>query len=171
MKAFVYPGKSEGILPALESSHAIAEAMVQASRMNPDQNLVICLSGRGDKDAAELARLRARHSESKLAQAEHFMSAIDQRFQHLKRQGKCALLPFVTAGDPNMAMTMELLKRLDDLECGIAEVGIPYSDPIADGPVIQASYHRALQNRFSARWSVSCVRQDYVGRAMPIAGM
>jgi len=50
--------RNEGILPALESSHAIAKALVLAKAMQPDQNLVICLSGRGDKDAAEIARLR-----------------------------------------------------------------------------------------------------------------
>jgi tryptophan synthase beta chain len=50
--------KSEGILPALESSHAIFRAMEQARRMTKDQTIVVCLSGRGDKDAAEIARLR-----------------------------------------------------------------------------------------------------------------
>ncbi|QDS86999.1 Tryptophan synthase beta chain [Rosistilla ulvae] len=58
MKAFDMLAKSEGILPALESSHAIAKGMEVAGKMSPDQNLVICLSGRGDKDAMELARLR-----------------------------------------------------------------------------------------------------------------
>lgn len=58
MSAFDTLAKCEGILPALESSHAISEAMKQASKMTPHQNLVICLSGRGDKDAAEIARLR-----------------------------------------------------------------------------------------------------------------
>jgi tryptophan synthase beta chain len=49
----------EGILPALESSHAIAHAIKVAPTMKKDQHLVICLSGRGDKDAAEVARLKA----------------------------------------------------------------------------------------------------------------
>ncbi|QDV67883.1 Tryptophan synthase beta chain [Rosistilla carotiformis] len=58
MKAFDMLAKSEGILPALESSHAIAKAMEVAAQMGPEQNVVVCLSGRGDKDAMELARLR-----------------------------------------------------------------------------------------------------------------
>jgi tryptophan synthase beta chain len=58
LDAFDALARAEGILPALESSHAMAEAMKQAARMKPDQIIVVCLSGRGDKDAAEIARLR-----------------------------------------------------------------------------------------------------------------
>jgi tryptophan synthase beta chain len=58
LEAFDRMAKSEGILPALESSHAIAKAVELAGTMRDDQHLVICLSGRGDKDAMELARLR-----------------------------------------------------------------------------------------------------------------
>jgi tryptophan synthase beta chain len=58
LAAFDALAKSEGILPALESSHAVAEAMKRAAQMKPDQSIVICLSGRGDKDAQEIARLR-----------------------------------------------------------------------------------------------------------------
>jgi tryptophan synthase beta chain len=56
--AFDLLARTEGILPALESSHALAEAMKQAARRKPDEVVVVCLSGRGDKDAAEVARLR-----------------------------------------------------------------------------------------------------------------
>jgi tryptophan synthase beta chain len=58
LDAFDALARAEGILPALESSHALAEAMKQAARMKPDEIIVVCLSGRGDKDAAEIARLR-----------------------------------------------------------------------------------------------------------------
>ena len=58
LDAFDALARSEGILPALESSHAVAEAMKQAARRKPDEIIVVCLSGRGDKDAAEIARLR-----------------------------------------------------------------------------------------------------------------
>ncbi len=72
------------------------------------------------------------------------MNAIDKRFSDLRSAGKKAFLPFVTAGDPSLAMTARLIERLAACGSTIAEVGIPYSDPIADGPVIQASYTRAL---------------------------
>jgi tryptophan synthase beta chain len=58
MTAFDKLARNEGIIPALETSHAIAKAMDLATEMSPSENLVICLSGRGDKDAMEIARLR-----------------------------------------------------------------------------------------------------------------
>ena len=58
LAAFDALARSEGILPALESSHAVAGALKLAAKMKPDQAVVVCLSGRGDKDAAEIARLR-----------------------------------------------------------------------------------------------------------------
>lgn len=72
------------------------------------------------------------------------MSQIDKLFQTLRAGGQKAFMPFITAGDPDLEFTGELLKKLDATGCHLAEVGIPYSDPIADGPVIQASYTRAL---------------------------
>ncbi|WP_149497973.1 tryptophan synthase subunit beta [Roseiconus lacunae] len=58
MEAFDKLARTEGIIPALESSHALAQGMKLAAEMKPDQHLVVCLSGRGDKDAMEIARLR-----------------------------------------------------------------------------------------------------------------
>jgi tryptophan synthase beta chain len=58
LAAFDALARSEGILPALESSHAIAKAMESAKKLPQEQHIVVCLSGRGDKDSAEIARLR-----------------------------------------------------------------------------------------------------------------
>ena len=68
------------------------------------------------------------------------MSAIDDVFAQLRQQNKKAFVPFVTAGDPNLEFTKAVLKELVKRGASICEVGVPYSDPIADGPVIQASY-------------------------------
>jgi len=73
------------------------------------------------------------------------MSAIDQLFDRLRGSGRKALMPFVTAGDPDLRFTAELIRQLVSRGSSICELGIPYTDPIADGPVIQASYTRALQ--------------------------
>ena len=73
------------------------------------------------------------------------MSAVDQVFAELRRTGRKALMPFVTAGDPDLDFTAQVLRELSARGSAMCEVGIPYSDPIADGPVIQASYTRALQ--------------------------
>jgi tryptophan synthase alpha chain len=74
------------------------------------------------------------------------MNAIDVAFERLRSQGKKAFIPFVTAGDPDLATTVELVRELAKHGAGMIEIGFPYSDPIADGPVIQASYTRALAN-------------------------
>jgi tryptophan synthase alpha chain len=73
------------------------------------------------------------------------MNRIDALFSGLKRAGKRALMPFITAGDPDLATTRALLTELLRQGAQMVEIGIPYSDPIADGPVISASYTRALQ--------------------------
>jgi tryptophan synthase alpha chain len=72
------------------------------------------------------------------------MSTIDKVFAKLRRENRKALMPFVTAGDPDLAFTAAVLKELVARGASLCEVGVPYSDPIADGPVIQASYTRAL---------------------------
>ena len=73
------------------------------------------------------------------------MNRIDVLFDRLKQEGRRALMPFITAGDPDLLTTAALITELVQWGAHIVEVGIPYSDPIADGPVIAASYHRALE--------------------------
>src|SRR4051812_40441479 len=75
------------------------------------------------------------------------MSALDQLFATLRSQGRKALMPFVTAGDPDLEFTGQVIRELERVGASMCEVGIPYSDPIADGPVIQASYTRALEKK------------------------
>src|SRR5687768_679394 len=75
------------------------------------------------------------------------MSAIDHVFTNLRREKRKALMPFVTAGDQDLPFTAAVLSELGGQGCHLFEVGIPYSDPIADGPVIQASYTRALDHK------------------------
>jgi tryptophan synthase alpha chain len=75
------------------------------------------------------------------------MTAIDKLFSNLRRENRKALMPFITAGDPDLAFTAAVLKEVIGRGSHLCEVGIPYSDPIADGPVIQASYTRALAHK------------------------
>jgi len=75
------------------------------------------------------------------------MPTIDGLFAKLRREKRKALMPFVTAGDPDLEFTAAVIKELMARGCHLCEVGIPYSDPIADGPVIQASYTRALEHK------------------------
>lgn len=73
------------------------------------------------------------------------MTPISHCFASLKADNACALIPFLTAGDPDLETTSEALRVLDASGADIIELGVPYSDPLADGPVIQAAATRALQ--------------------------
>jgi tryptophan synthase alpha chain len=75
------------------------------------------------------------------------MPSLSDTFRQLKAAKRKAFLPFVTAGDPDLAFTADAIRTLAAAGASAIEVGIPYSDPIADGPVIQASYTRALAKK------------------------
>ena len=70
---------------------------------------------------------------------------IEQRYAALEREGRAALVTFVTAGDPDHATSLEILRALPKSGADIIELGMPFSDPMADGPTIQASSQRALK--------------------------
>jgi tryptophan synthase alpha chain len=72
------------------------------------------------------------------------MSRIDDAFARLRAEKRTGLVTYVTAGDPDLAVTGEILKRLDAAGADVLEVGVPFSDPLADGPVIQRATERAL---------------------------
>jgi tryptophan synthase alpha chain len=99
------------------------------------------------------------------------MTILDELFVRLRAEKKKAFIPFVTAGDPSLDMTAKILRRLDSLGCSIAEVGIPYSDPIADGPVIQASYTRALAHGIKLSQIFATVKEVAPTVKMPLLTM
>lgn len=73
------------------------------------------------------------------------MNPIDATFTRLRGEKRLAFMPFLTAGDPDLDFTARLIRTCADAGADLIEVGFPFSDPIADGPVIQASYTRALE--------------------------
>jgi tryptophan synthase alpha chain len=77
------------------------------------------------------------------------MSRIKKKFEKLSQNNRKALIPFITAGDPNLDATLELMSTLVDSGSDIIELGIPFSDPIADGPTIQRASERALAGETS----------------------
>ncbi len=74
------------------------------------------------------------------------MSRIAATFEALKKKGKKALIPFITAGDPDPRLTVALMHALVEGGADVIELGVPFSDPMADGPVIQRSSERALKH-------------------------
>ena len=76
------------------------------------------------------------------------MGRIETAFTKLKQAGKKGFIPFITAGDPDLATTEQLLITLANSGATLIELGVPFSDPMADGPVIQRASERALKNKF-----------------------
>ena len=74
------------------------------------------------------------------------LSKINEKFLELKKSKKFALMPFIMAGDPNIKKTSEILLKLQEKGADLIELGIPYSDPLADGPIIQFSASKALKS-------------------------
>ncbi len=87
------------------------------------------------------------------------MSRIAHRFAELRRQGRKALIPFVTAGDPQPAVTVPLLHAMVEAGADLIELGVPFSDPMADGPAIQLANERALRHRVSLRRVLEMVEE------------
>ena len=99
------------------------------------------------------------------------MSKIDALFKDLRRDGRKAFMPFITAGDPDLDFTKSIIQELDRRGCHMCEIGIPYSDPIADGPVIQASYTRALGNSIKLEQIFQMVAEVAPQVSMPLVTM
>ena len=79
------------------------------------------------------------------------LSKVEEKFYELKNNKKLALMPFIMAGDPNIEKTSEILLKLQENGADLIELGIPYSDPLADGPIIQLSASRALKSGTTPR--------------------
>lgn len=91
------------------------------------------------------------------------MNRIDRKFAELKEQQKPAFIPFLTIGDPDVRTSIDIIKQLEQSGASIVELGVPYSDPLADGPVIQRSSQRALgSHQISIR---DCIEAARVARS------
>jgi tryptophan synthase alpha chain len=86
------------------------------------------------------------------------MTRIDRRFAELKREGRAGLVTFITVGDPDYETSLAILKKLPQAGADIIELGMPFSDPMADGLAIQASSQRALQAGHTMKNTLSAVK-------------
>lgn len=87
------------------------------------------------------------------------MSRITQCFERLKLDGQTALIPYITAGDPERWVTVPMMHALVDSGANLLELGVPFSDPMSDGPVIQKACERALKNDVSLHHVLEMVKQ------------
>jgi len=96
------------------------------------------------------------------------MSRINSRFEQLKSEGRKALIAFVTAGDPDLSLTEKLVPQMAAAGADIIELGIPFSDPMADGPTIQLSSERALAGGANLKSILAAVKNIRRGCDVPI---
>jgi len=87
------------------------------------------------------------------------MSRIGPRFEELKRANRAAFVPFITAGDPDLETSFAILEKLPAMGADLIELGLPFSDPMADGPSVQASSLRALEAGMTASKVLGLVRR------------
>jgi tryptophan synthase alpha chain len=99
------------------------------------------------------------------------IAKLEAMFAANRAAGRKALAPFVTAGDPDADTTVAVLQTLDKAGASLCELGVPYSDPIADGAVIQASYTRALGKGFTLAGVFDVAKRASAGCSMPILAM
>ena len=162
LEAFQLCTKAEGIIPALEPAHALAFVTKLAPTLPKDNLLVMNMCGRGDKDifavADHLGMKMYGSSFTYSPQSDGVGARLPPRtglkgdavsivrFAALEpRTGRKALVTFVTAGDPDYATAKNILLGLPEAGADIIELGMPFSDPMADGPAMQASSLRALK--------------------------
>ncbi|KAJ8478448.1 hypothetical protein OPV22_022175 [Ensete ventricosum] len=93
---------------------------------------------------------------------------ISETFSDLRRQGRVAFIPYITAGDPDLSTTAEALKLLDCCGADIIELGLPYNNPVLDGPVIQASNKRALASKTNMEAVISMLKEVVPQISCPI---
>lgn len=96
------------------------------------------------------------------------MNRIDEKFRNLKSENKKALIMFLTAGDPDFNWTKKIVLNVCKAGADIVELGIPYSDPLADGPVIQNSSQRALENGAKIVDIMNCASQIRKNTEVPL---
>lgn len=99
------------------------------------------------------------------------MNRIDQKFKDLKKAKKKAFIAFITAGDPDLKTTGDMIIALEKAGADIIELGVPFSDPLADGPTIQLSYQRSLKKGTNIDKILQVVRQVRPFSQVPIAFM
>jgi tryptophan synthase alpha chain len=150
VEAFQLCSKLEGIIPALESAHALAKVPEIAAK-----------KAKGSFDGGQSFGPRRQGfgvSRGISGKQDLMSTRIDKRFAALKKEGRAALVTFIMAGDPEYDTSLAIAKALPKAGADIIELGMPFTDPMADGPAIQAAGLRALKAGQRMTRTLSLVR-------------
>ncbi len=153
--------RTEGIIPALEAAHAVAEVIHRAPQAK-GKLFLVSLSGRGDKD---IDIYRENFPDSIPASSG---TRIARLFARLRQEGRKGFIGYITAGDPALERTPALAAALERGGVDLIELGVPFSDPIADGPVIQRASERALRAGASLRRILDLTREIRAHSEVPL---
>ncbi len=96
------------------------------------------------------------------------MNKIENTFKELKQTGRKALIPYLMAGDPSLDATKQFVSELEEAGADIIELGVPFSDPLADGPVIQRAHERALQKGITLKKVIALVKEIRQSSHIPL---
>ncbi|GLI67981.1 hypothetical protein VaNZ11_012187, partial [Volvox africanus] len=145
--------------------------LVTNPRYRPDRRpaeMIIqrCLKNAQISSARSLGR--PRRSLNVCSAALTHTKSVSGTMKELKSHGKVAFIPFICAGDPDLDTTSAALRKLDEIGADVIELGVPYSDPLADGPVIQGAATRALEKHTTLDRVIEMVRQTAPGMKAPL---
>ena len=149
LAAFQLCTRTEGIIPALEPAHALAHV----DQAGADDG------SRPDHPDEPLRPGRQGHFRCRPTPRRQAVSRISAKFADLKRQGRGALIPFLEAWDPDQATSMALLRGMPEAGADLIEIGMPFTDPMADGPIIQAAGKRGLAAGVKVAHVLTMVRE------------
>ena len=173
MDALLLLCRTEGIIPAIESAHAVAGALKLGNELGEGAIILVNLSGRGDKDMDTAGRVvrpvRLTTDRTRREQASEPASPVSPNtFAAARSEGRAALVGYLPAGFPDLAGSIDACRALVEAGCDIVEVGIAYSDPVMDGPTIQAAAEQALRSGVRVRDVFSVVEAiaDAGGKAV-----
>ncbi len=186
MQALRLLSRTEGIIPAIESAHALAGALRIGRDLGPDGLIAICLSGRGDKDMDTAARYfelydrsrsrarrrrRERGRRDGLEGGASAMSRVEQAIQRAQDAGRSAFVGYLPVGFPDLETSIQAAIALAENGVDIIELGPPYSDPVMDGAIIQEATTTALAAGFRMADLFTAIRAITAATGVPVLVM
>ena len=155
MDAFGLLCRTEGIIPAIESAHAVAGALKLGNELGPGSVILVNMSGRGDKDVETAAKWFGLLDGKGTAAS--MTSRLSGMFDACRQEGRSALIGYLPTGYPDVPKSISAMTAMVESGCDIVEVGMPYSDPGMDGPTIATATEAALRGGVRVRDSLAAV--------------